>query len=127
MSFITEQQALHIIGTPFEISSDKAQTLILANAWVKNQIGFVPESIDENLTLAAAEIVRGIIDEALFVGVDRQTVSETVNANGVSVSETFAEDSVVVTRYEQIAKALIQSVDLVNPNKSNGFGFEVYR
>ncbi|EZQ10742.1 hypothetical protein [Acinetobacter sp. Ver3] len=127
MSFITEQQALQIIGTPFEISSDKAQTLILANAWVKNQIGFVPESIDENLTLAAAEIVRGIIDEALFVGVDRQTVSETVNANGVSVSETFAEGSVVVTRYEQIAKALIQSVDLANPNKSNGFGFEVYR
>lgn len=127
MSFITIEEAESILGADFAPDSDKARFVKLANTWVKNEVGFVPDPIYPLLKDAACEIIKGIKAGVIYSGIARQTTSESVKADTVQVTETFAEDSVEISEFEQIAKALIDSLDLVNPNKVNGFGFEVFR
>ena len=123
MSFITQQDAEQILGADFAPAGDKARLVLLANTWMKNEIGYIPDEITEELKDAACEIIKGILAKVIYAGIARQTTSESVKADTVQVSETFAEGSVEISEYEQIAKALIDSLDL----KPKGFGFEVYR
>lgn len=123
MSFITVAEAESILGADFADDGDKARLIKLANTWMKNEVSFVPDPIDPLLKDAACEIIKGIQAGAIYSGVARQTTSESVKADTVQVSETYAEGSVEVSEYEQIAKAYIDSLDL----KSKGFAFEVYR
>ena len=123
MSFITQEQAEQILGVDFAPAGDKARLIKLANTWMRNEVGYVPDPIDPILLDAACEIIKGIIAKVIYAGVDRQTTSERVKADTVEVEESFAEGSVAISEYEQIAKALIDSLDL----KPKGFGFEVFR
>ncbi|RZG63956.1 hypothetical protein EXE25_17990 [Acinetobacter bouvetii] len=123
MSFITQEEAEQILGADFAPAGDKARLIKLANTWMRNEVGYVPDLIDPILIDAACEIIKGIIAKVIYVGVDRQTTSERVKADTVEVEESFAEGSVAISEYEQIAKALIDSLDL----KPKGFGFEVFR
>lgn len=123
MSFITQEQAEQILGDEFAQASDKARLILLANTWMKNEIGFVPDPIDPLLKDAACEIIKGILAKVIYAGVERQTTSESVKADTVQVTETFSEGSTAISEFEQIAKALIDSLDL----KPKGFAFEVYR
>lgn len=123
MSFITQEQAEQILGDEFAQASDKARLILLANTWMKNEIGFVPDPIDPLLKDAACEIIKGILAKVIYSGVERQTTSESVKADTVQVTETFSEGSTAISEFEQIAKALIDSLDL----KPKGFAFEVYR
>ncbi len=127
MSFITQEQAEQILGAEFAPSSDKARLILLANTWMKNKIGFVPDDIDENLVIASSEIIKGILAKVIYSGVERQTTSESVKADSVQITENFSEGSREISEYEQIATSLIDSLDLVNPNLVLGFGFEVFR
>ena len=123
MSFITQEQAEQILGADFAPAGDKARLILLANTWMKNHVGHVPNEIADELKTAACEIIKGIIAKVIYAGVDRQTTSERVKADTVEVEESFAEGSVAISEYEQIAKALIDSLDL----EPKGFGFEVFR
>ena len=123
MSFITIAEAESILGADFADDGDKARLIKLANTWMRNEVGFVPDPIDPLLKDAACEIIKGILAKVIYSGVERQTTSESVKADTVQVSETFAEGSVEVSEFEQIARAYIASLDL----KPKGFGFEVYR
>jgi hypothetical protein len=123
MSFITVGDAESILGAYFAEDGDKARLIKLANTWMKNEVSFVPDSIDPLLKDAACEIIKGIQAGVIYSGVARQTTSESVKADTVQVSETYAEGSVEISEYEQIAKAYIDSLDL----KPKGFTFEVYR
>ena len=127
MSFITQEQAEQILGADFAPAGDKARLILLANTWMKNEIGFIPDPIDQILKDAACEIIKGIQAGVIYSGIARQTTNESVKADTVQVSETFAEGSREISEYEQIAKALIDSLNLVNPDATQGFGFEVYR
>ena len=123
MSFITQEQAEQILGADFAPAGDKARLIKLSNTWMKNEVGYVPDTIDPILIDAACEIIKGINAGVIYAGIARQTTSESVKADTVQVSETFAEGSREISEYEQIAKALIDSLNL----KSKGFTFEVYR
>ena len=123
MSFITVGDAESILGADFADDGDKARLIKLANTWMKNEVSFVPDPIDPLLKDAACEIIKGIQAGVIYSGVARQTISESVKADTVQVSETYAEGSVEISEYEQIAKAYIESLDL----KPKGFTFEVYR
>ena len=123
MSFITLEEAEQILGADFAPAGDKARLILLANTWMKNEVGFVPDPIDDLVKQAACEIIKGIQAGVIYSGIARQTTNESVKADTVQVSEIFAEGSVEISEYEQIAKALIDSLDL----KPKGFGFEVYR
>ena len=123
MSFITIAEAESILGADFADDGDKARLIKLANTWMRNEVGFVPDPIDPLLKDAACEIIKGIKAGVIYAGIARQTTSESVKADTVQVSETFAEGSREISEYEQIAKALIDSLNL----KSKGFTFEVYR
>ena len=123
MSFITVAEAESILGADFAEDGDKARLILLANTWLKNEIGYEPDQIDPLLKDAACEIIKGIQAGVIYSGVARQTTSESVKADTVQVSETYAEGSVEISEYEQIAKAYIDSLDL----KPKGFGFEVFR
>lgn len=123
MSFITIAEAESILGADFADDGDKARLIKLANTWMKNEVGYVPDTIDPILIDAACEIIKGINAGVIYAGIARQTTSESVKADTVQVSETFAEGSREISEYEQIAKALIDSLNL----KSKGFTFEVYR
>lgn len=123
MSFITQEQAEQILGVDFAPVGDKARLIKLANTWMRNEVGYVPDPIDSLLIDAACEIIKGIIAGVIYAGIARQTTSESVKADTVQVTESFAEGSVEVSEFEQIARAFIGSLDL----KSKGFGFEVFR
>lgn len=123
MSFITQEQAEQILGADFAPAGDKARLIKLANTWMKNEVGFVPDEIDPVLKDAACEIIKGIIAGVIYAGIARQTTSESVKADTVQITESYAEGSVEVSEFEQIARAFIGSLDL----KPKGFGFEVYR
>jgi len=123
MSFITIAEAESILGADFADDGDKARLIKLANTWMRNEVGFVPDPIDPLLKDAACEIIKGIKAGVIYAGIARQTTSESVKADTVQVSETFSEDSREVSEFEQIAKAYIDSLDL----KPKGFAFKVYR
>lgn len=123
MSFITIAEAESILGADFADDSDKARLIKLANTWMRNEVGFVPDPIDPLLKDASCEIIKGIQAGVIYAGIARQTTSESVKADTVQVSETFAEGSVEISEFEQIARAFITSLNL----KSKGFTFEVYR
>lgn len=123
MSFITIAEAESILGADFADDGDKARLIKLANTWMRNEVGFVPDPIDSLLKDAACEIIKGILAKVIYSGIGRQTTSESVKADTVQVSETFAEGSVEISEFEQIARAFIASLNL----KSKGFTFEVYR
>lgn len=123
MSFITIDDANRILGSDFAPEGDKARLILLANTWMKNEIGFVPDPIDPLLQDAACEILRGIKTGVIYSGVSRQTTSERVKADSVEVEESFVEGSREISEFEQIAKAFINSLDL----KPKGFTFKVYR
>lgn len=123
MSFITIDDANRILGSDFAPEGGKARLILLANTWMKNEIGFVPDPIDPLLQDAACEIVRGIKTGVIYSGVSRQTTSERVKADSVEVEESFVEGSREISEFEQIAKAFINSLDL----KPKGFTFKVYR
>ena len=123
MSFITQEQAEQILGVDFAPVGDKARLIKLANTWMRNEVGFVPDEIDPVLKDAACEIIKGIIAGVIYAGIARQTTSESVKADTVQVTESFAEGSVEVSEFEQIALAFIDSLNL----KPKGFGFEVFR
>ena len=123
MSFITIAEAESILGADFADDSDKARLIKLANTWMRNEVGYVPDPIDPLLIDAACEIIKGIQAGVIYAGVARQTTSESVKADTVQVTESFAEGSVEISEFEQIARAFIGSLDL----KSKGFGFEVFR
>lgn len=123
MSFITQEQAEEILGADFAPAGDKARLIKLANTWMKNEIGFVPDPIDPLLQEAACEIVKGIKAGVIYSGVSRQTTNERVKADTVEVEESFVEDSREISQYEQIARAYIDSLNL----KGRGFAFGVYR
>ena len=123
MSFITQEQAEQILGADFAPTGDKARLIKLSNTWMKNEVGYVPDTINPILIDAACEIIKGINAGVIYAGIARQTTSESVKADTVQVSETFAEGSVEVSEFEQIARAYIDSLDF----KPRGFTFEVYR
>lgn len=123
MSFITIVEAESILGADFADDGDKARLIKLANTWMRNEVGSVPDPIDSVLKDAACEIIKGIKAGVIYAGISRQTTSESVKADTVQVSETFSEDSREVSEFEQIAKAYIDSLNL----KPKGFGFKVYR
>ncbi|ALV73085.1 hypothetical protein [Acinetobacter johnsonii] len=123
MSFITQEQAEQILGVDFAPVGDKARLIKLANTWMRNEVGYVPDPIDSLLIDAACEIIKGIIAGVIYAGIARQTTSESVKADTVQVTESFAEGSVEISEFEQIALAFIDSLNL----KPKGFGFEVFR
>ena len=123
MSFITVEEAESILGADFADDSDKARLIKLANTWMKNEVGFVPDPIDPLLRDAVCEIIKGIQAGVIYSGIARQTTSESVKADTVQVTESFAEGSVEISEFEQIALAFIDSLNL----KPKGFGFEVFR
>ncbi|WP_312970846.1 hypothetical protein [Acinetobacter gerneri] len=123
MSFITINDADRILGGDFAPDGDKARLVLLANTWMKNEIGFVPDPIDPLVQDAACEIVKGVKAGVIYAGVSRQTTSERVKADSVEVEESFADGSVEISEYEQVARAFIDSLDL----KPKGFTFKVYR
>lgn len=121
MSFITIEDAERILGADFAPQEDKARLVLLANTWMKNQVGFIPETIDETLKIAACEIIKGIQSGSIYSAVERQTTSERVKADTVEIEESFTEGSRAMSEFEVIAIALIDSLNL----GAKGFGVRI--
>lgn len=128
MSFITVDDAVSILGSDFAPDSDKARLVKLANVWMKNRIGFVPDPLDPLLKDAACEIVRGIVAKVVYNGKEQQLKRKKVKADLVESEKEYQDGSVAISSYEQIAIDYIDSLDLKDPNVSfNGFGIPLYR
>lgn len=125
MSFITQQEAESILGADFAPDSDKARLILLSNTWMKNQIGFVPDPIHENLKLASCEIIKGILAKVIYNGQDQVLKRKKVKADSVESEKEFQDGSIAISSFEQIALAFIDSVDGLKPKI--GFSFEVRR
>lgn len=125
MSFITQQEVESILGADFAPDSDKARLILLSNTWMKNQIGFVPDPIHENLKLASCEIIKGILAKVIYNGQDQVLKRKKVKADSVESEKEFQDGSIAISSFEQIALAFIDSVDGLKPK--SGFSFEVRR
>ena len=125
MSFITQQEAESILGADFAPDSDKARLILLSNTWMKNQIGFVPDPIHENLKLASCEIIKGILAKVIYNGQDQVLKRKKVKADSVESEKEFQDGSIAISSFEQIALAFIDSVDGLKPK--SGFSFNVRR
>lgn len=116
MGFISVDDANSILGTSFAPNGDKARLVLLANTWMKNQIGFEPKIISNNLKVAASEIIKGVLSGDLYSGQAEKVLSKIVSAQtGTSVAKTFAENSRKVSKFEQIALALIDAEQIRKP------------
>ncbi|HCQ9680907.1 hypothetical protein [Acinetobacter baumannii] len=128
MSFITVDDANSILGSDFAPDSDKARLVQLANVWMKNRIGFVPDPIDPLLKDAACEIIKGILVKVIYNGKDQQLKRKKVKADSVESEKEYQDGSEAISSFEQIAIDFIDSLDLKDPNASfNGFGIPLYR
>ncbi|WP_396235259.1 hypothetical protein [Acinetobacter baumannii] len=128
MSFITVDDANSILGSDFAPDSDKARLVKLANVWMKNRIGFIPDPIDPLLKDAACEIIKGILVKVIYNGKDQQLKRKKVKADSVESEKEYEDGSEAISSFEQIAIDYIDSLDLKDPNASfNGFGIPLYR
>ncbi|MFE1624957.1 hypothetical protein [Acinetobacter baumannii] len=128
MSFITVDDANSILGSDFAPDSDKARLVQLANVWMKNRIGFVPDPIDPLLKDASCEIIKGILAKEIYNGKDQQLKRKKVKADSVESEKEYQDGSEAISSFEQIAIDFIDSLDLKDPNASfNGFGIPLYR
>ncbi|MFI7916858.1 hypothetical protein ACFMJ1_11940 [Acinetobacter baumannii] len=128
MSFITVDDANSILGSDFAPDSDKARLVQLANVWMKNKIGFVPDPIDPLLKDASCEIIKGILAKEIYNGKDQQLKRKKVKADSVESEKEYQDGSEAISSFEQIAIDFIDSLDLKDPNASfNGFGIPLYR
>ncbi|EHU1359360.1 hypothetical protein OHW84_16755 [Acinetobacter baumannii] len=128
MSFITVDDANSILGSDFAPDSDKARLVKLANVWMKNRIGFIPDPIDPLLKDAACEIIKGILVKVIYNGKDQQLKRKKVKADSVESEKEYQDGSEAISSFEQIAIDFIDSLDLKDPNASfNGFGIPLYR
>jgi len=104
MSFITQEQAEQILGDDFAPAGDKARLIKLANTWMRNEVGYVPDPIDPLLIDAACEIIKGIQAGVIFAGVARRTTSESVKADTVKSLKALLK---VVWKYQNLSRLLV--------------------
>ncbi|WP_038342156.1 hypothetical protein [Acinetobacter sp. A47] len=128
MSFITVETAEEKLGKSFAPDGDKARLVLLANTWMKKEIGFIPKEIDEVLQVAACEIIQGIMAKAIYNGKEQQLKRKRIKGDTVESEKEYQDGSVAISKFEQIAKDLIDSLDLENPSGGfGGFGIELMR
>ena len=92
---------------------------------MKNQVGFVPDPVHENLKLASCEIIKGILAKVIYNGQDQALKRKKVKADSVESEKEFQDGSIAISSFEQIALAFIDSVDGLKPK--SGFSFNVRR
>ena len=79
MTFITIADAETILGANFAPDGDKARLVLLANTWMKNEIGYAPDPITDNLKLAACEIIKGIQANEIYSGKEQELNRDKVH------------------------------------------------
>ncbi|MBP8005316.1 MAG: hypothetical protein KAZ18_00190 [Acinetobacter sp.] len=112
MTFITISEAETILGADFAPDGDKARLILLANTWMKNEIGYLPDLVSENLKTAAFEIIKGIKAGKIYGGKEQDIKRKKVKADSVESEKEYQDGSVAISSFEQIALALISSEDL---------------
>lgn len=112
MTFITIADAETILGADFAPDGDKARLVLLANTWMKNEIGFVPDPVTENLKLAACEIIKGVLAGDIYSGKEQELKRKKVKADTVESEKEYQDGSFSLSSFEQIALALIAAENL---------------
>lgn len=112
MTFITITDAETILGADFAPDGDKARLVLLANTWMKNEIGFVPDPVTENLKLAACEIIKGVKAGEIYSGKEQELKRKKVKADTVESEKEYQDGSFSLSSFEQIALALIGAENL---------------
>ncbi|VXA55312.1 conserved hypothetical protein [Acinetobacter proteolyticus] len=112
MTFITIADAETILGADFAPDGDKARLVLLANTWMKNEIGFVPDPVTNNLKLAACEIIKGILANEIYNGKEQELKRKKVKADTVELEKEYQDGSYSLSSFEQIALALIEAENL---------------
>lgn len=122
--FETPQQVVDAVREEFGIEIERQQ--VASYDPTKATCRGMSKKLKDLFTRTRKDFKSNIYDIPLAnkaVRLARQTTSESVKADTVQVTESFAEGSVEVSEFEQIARAYIASLDL----KPKVFGFEVFR
>ncbi len=112
MTFITIADAETFLGADFAPDGDKARLVLLANTWMKNEIGFVPDPVTENFKLAACEIIKGVLAGDIYSGKEQELKRKKVKADTVESEKEYQDGSFSLSSFEQIALALIEAENL---------------
>ena len=112
MTFITIADAETILGADFAPDGDKARLVLLANTWMKNEIGYVPDPVTDNLKRAACEIIKGILANEIYNGKEQELKRKKVKADTVESEKEYQDGSYSLSSFEQIALALIEAENL---------------
>ncbi|ENX58163.1 MULTISPECIES: hypothetical protein [Acinetobacter] len=112
MTFITIADAETILGADFAPDGDKARLVLLANTWMKNEIGYVPDPVTDNLKLGSCEIIKGILANEIYSGKEQELKRKKVKADTVESEKEYQDGSYSLSSFEQIALALIEAEGL---------------
>ncbi|BEM41790.1 hypothetical protein SME13J_04090 [Serratia marcescens] len=129
-TYITRHDVDRLLGESWTTDADKPRAVLMANAWLTTQrlrgidAGDMPDDVVLAGAYAASVAAKGkLYEQKSTTGV---LASETVEAKGVKVSETYTTGttnnaSTLLDPDLQLALALL------SPWRANPMAFEVYR
>ena len=129
ITYITVSDVNAILGSNWAEDSAKAKAVLMANAWLTSQRlkRIVPDNIPDDVKTAGAYVASVAAAGNLYQQKTSSGVltSESVDADGVSVSESYAELSV---NSESLLDPDLQlALDMLTAWRGNPIQFDVRR
>ena len=110
-TYITKQDVEDKLGTGWEGDADPERAVLEANAWMANQGVQYDEDEDTpaDVVTAGAYLAKASAEGNLYVTNDGRVESESVQAEGVSVSTSFQSGSTPANRDVSLARDLLRA------------------
>ena len=96
------------IGADWRNGVDVERTMMLVNLWLSNRGVVFADPISDAVKQAGVELVRLVLSNKLYADIQTGVLSETVQADSVSMSQSFSRSAKVISAEMQIVEALIK-------------------
>lgn len=108
--YITKQDVDDKLGSDWEGDGDKTRAVLEANAWMTSQgVEYdEDEDPDDDVITAGAYLAKAAAEGELYASSDGRIESESVQAEGVSVSTSFQSGSAPANRDVSLARDLLR-------------------
>lgn len=107
------------IGADWRNGVDAERAIMLANLWLSNRGVVFADPISDAVKQAGVELVKLASSNKLYTDIQTGVLSETVQADSVSMSQSFSSAAKAISAEMQIIEALIKpylSFPAMNPN-----------
>lgn len=106
--YVSMDDVEHFLGKNWQGNEDALHLVMLANLWLSDRGVIFSEVVQDEIKQAGVELVKLALNNKLFVDTQTGLLSETVQADSVSVSQSFGVNAKMITKEIQIVEALIK-------------------